>query len=266
VKLIFLKNKQSNSFISVYFRKFDSKQIKMEPLNTDIPSTLLSALYRPHLQDTYKHKGMRFRMLEEVKAKGQTDLQVLEAMRQVPRHFFLDSAFLEHAYQDKAFNIGEGQTISQPSTVAFQTHLLQVKPHDKILEVGTGSGYQTCVLMELGARVTTIEINNNLHHKARVLLKKMGYKKANYVWGDGSQGYSIFAPYDKILVTAGSPQIPPILVDQLAIGGILVIPVGTKQRQEMLRVTKLSQEGQTRIEIFDFYSFVPLLGKDGWQG
>lgn len=217
------------------------------------------------LQDTYRHKGMRYELVELLKQKGIKSQAVLDAIRQVPRHYFFDSAFLEHAYQDKAFGIGEGQTISQPSTVAFQTELLEIEPNMRVLEIGTGSGYQACVLMEMGAKVTTIEYNRVLYEQSRLLLKKIGYKKATLLWGDGSEGYPLFAPYDRILVTAGAPKVPFALIEQLRVGGVLVIPVGNREKQEMMKIRKLNAENKLDIEAFEDFRFVPLLGKYGWD-
>lgn len=213
--------------------------------------------------DLYKHKGMRRRLVQKVKSKGISDPRVLEALETVPRHAFLDNAFQEHAYQDKAFQIGEGQTISQPYTVAFQTELLGVKPDDRILEIGTGSGYQCSILVALGARVYSIEYNKMLHRRAKAVLRRLGYQ-ATLLLGDGSLGLPTYAPYDGIVVTAGAPTVPGALVEQLKDGGRLVIPVGNRKMQEMLRLTK--RNGQVMQESFQGFSFVPLLGKDGWTG
>ena len=159
------------------------------------------------LEDSYRHKGMRRNLVNVLIDKGIKDKAVLEAILKVPRHYFFEKAFVEHAYQDKAFPIGEGQTISQPYTVAVQTQLLEIKPGDKVLEIGTGSGYQCCVLVELKAKVFTIEYNKKLYLQARQFLKQLGYQ-AHFHLGDGSQGWPTFAPYDKIIVTAGAPTIP----------------------------------------------------------
>ena len=215
------------------------------------------------MEDSYKHRGLRNRLIATIKAKGIKNESVLAALAKVPRHFFFDNAFLEHAYQDKAFPIGEGQTISQPYTVAFQTELLQVKPGNKILEIGTGSGYQACILVELGAKVFTIEYNKKLFDRTKVFLPKMGYKPV-FKHGDGSLGWPIHAPYDGIIVTAGAPVIPDTLKEQLAIGGILVIPVGNNERQLMYKITRTS-ETDYETEEFDYFAFVPLLGKEGWR-
>lgn len=214
-------------------------------------------------QDDYKHKGMRRSLVRILVQKGITDQRVLQAIQQVPRHFFFEKAFLEQAYQDKAFPIGEGQTISQPYTVAFQSQLLEVKPGEKVLEIGTGSGYQCCVLLELGARVYTIEYIRKLHERAKTMLPHMGYN-ALFVHGDGSRGLASYAPYDKIIVTAGAPSVPGDLLRQLAVGGKLVIPVGDDSKQKMLRLTKQT-ESKILKEEYDFFSFVKLRGSQGWD-
>ncbi|MEZ7971511.1 MAG: protein-L-isoaspartate O-methyltransferase, partial [Cyclobacteriaceae bacterium] len=175
---------------------------------------------------------------------------------------FFDSIFLEHAYEDKAFPIGEKQTISQPYTVAFQTELLNVSKGDKILEIGTGSGYQAAILLELGAEVFTIEYNQKLFQKTMDFLPKLGYNP-HFFQGDGSLGLPKHAPYDSIVVTAGAPNVPDTLIKQLKIGGVLVIPVGDQKQQKMIAIKKLSQNKASKKE-FSHFSFVPLLGKDGW--
>lgn len=216
-----------------------------------------------HIQDTYKHKGMRRTLVRKISEKGIRDPNVLEAVNRVPRHVFFEDAFLEHAYQDKAFPIGEGQTISQPYTVAFQTELLQVQPREKILEIGTGSGYQCCILLEMGARVITIEFNKVLYERTREFLPKLGYQ-ATFIHGDGSRGVPSYARYDGIIVTAGAPTVPSALVEQLNIGGRLVIPVGDDKSQRMLRLTR-EGEKTVRREEFHNFSFVPLRGQFGWD-
>ena len=215
------------------------------------------------LEDSYRHKGMRRNLVKTMVDKGIGDERVLRAIGTVPRHYFFEKAFLEHAYQDKAFPIGEGQTISQPYTVAFQTQLLNLKPNDKVLEIGTGSGYQCCILLEIGVKVYTIEFNKKLYQQAKSFLQQLGYH-AHFHLGDGSQGWPTFAPYDKIIVTAGAPSVPDALVQQLKPGGILVIPVGNEDHQEMLRIIK-DHEGNIVKESHDFFRFVPLVGRFGWQ-
>lgn len=213
--------------------------------------------------DTYRHKGLRRRLVATLKAKGIGQPEVLEAIGKVPRHAFLDSAFLEHAYQDKAFPIGQKQTISQPYTVARQTELLQLKPNHKILEIGTGSGYQAAVLLEMGAIVYTIEYNSWLFSRTATLFKKLDYK-AHLFEGDGSLGLPDYGPYNGILVTAASPSVPINLLSQLAVGGRLVIPVGDRKIQRMIAVYKGS-DGKWYQEDHGSFSFVPLLGEKGWS-
>ena len=214
------------------------------------------------MEDSYLHKGLRRKLIKILRDKAITDELVLEAINRVPRHIFLDNAFLEHAYQDKAFPIGDGQTISQPYTVASQTSLLKLSPGMKVLEIGTGSGYQCSVLLEMGANVFTIEYHRSLHEKAKKMLQSLGYK-AQLFCGDGSEGLARFGPYDRILATAGAPYVPTKLLEQLKVGGILVIPVGDQKTQKMLRLTKVSATEISQEECGDF-RFVPLVGKDGW--
>jgi len=215
------------------------------------------------LPDSYKHKGMRKGLVKLIREKGIRDERVLEAIGTVPRHFFFDKAFLEHAYQDKAFPIGEGQTISQPYTVAYQTELLELKETDKVLEIGTGSGYQCWVLLQITPYVYTIEYNQVLYQKA-VKFFQTQHLQPHTFWGDGSLGLPQHAPYDKIIVTAGAPVIPKNLLNQLKIGGILVIPVGDASVQKMMRVVRVDHDEFTREEFHNF-KFVPLLGKSGWN-
>lgn len=214
------------------------------------------------VKDDYKQRGLRNKLVKKLRLKGIQDDRVLEAIGRVPRHAFFDDALLIHAYEDKAFPIGEGQTISQPYTVAFQTEKLMVKPGDKVLEIGTGSGYQACILLEMGANVYTIEYNRVLFERTRAFLPKLGYSPY-FAFGDGSKGMPSKAPFDKILVTAGAPVIPEDLIKQLKEGGILVIPVGDRERQKMVRITL--KNGKPVRDEFDNFAFVPLLGDQGWK-
>jgi len=209
-------------------------------------------------EDTYRHKGLRKKLTEGIRKKGITDERILGAITKIPRHFFLDSAFDDVAYEDRAFPIGEGQTISQPYTVAYQTLLLQVKPFEKILEIGTGSVYQACVLAELGAQVYTIERQKKLFdtNKEFSFLKK--YPGIKFFYGDGYEGLPTYAPFDKILITAAAPEIPPKLLEQLKPGGQMVLPLGSGEVQQMKRVTKL-ERGAIKEEVFDNFSFVPMM-------
>lgn len=209
-------------------------------------------------EDTYRHKGLRKKLVDTVKSKGITDERVLTALNNLPRHFFLDSAFDEKAYEDRAFPIGEGQTISQPYTVAYQTQLLEVKPFLKVLEIGTGSGYQAVILAEMGAQVYTIERQKKLfdENKTFAFLKK--YLSIKFFYGDGYEGLPTFAPFDRIIITAAAPDIPPKLIEQLKPGGMMVIPVGMGEVQRMMRITKL-ESGALKEEVFDKFSFVPML-------
>jgi protein-L-isoaspartate(D-aspartate) O-methyltransferase len=211
------------------------------------------------MKDTYRHQGLRKNLVAEIKRKGITDQAVLKAIETVPRHFFFDNAFIEFAYQDNAFPIGAGQTISQPYTVAFQTGLLQVEKGDRILEIGTGSGYQTCILLELGARVFSVERQKLLYDKTRVLLPQLGYNPRLF-YGDGYKGLPAFAPFDKILVTCGAPEIPDELIKQLKVGGIMVVPTGSGEVQIMKTLVKVS-ENQHEITDFGAFRFVPMLGE-----
>ena len=208
--------------------------------------------------DSYKHKGMRKQLVDVVRKKGIRNENVLSAINSIPRHLFMDSSFLEFAYEDKPFPIGSGQTISQPYTVAFQTELLNIKKGDKVLEVGTGSGYQACVLIELGARVYTIERQKNLYIKTKAFLSEIGYKPKLISYGDGYKGLPNYAPFDKIIVTAGAPYIPDALVEQLVPGGILVVPAGS-DIQLMKRIIKID-ENNFEEEDHGTFRFVPLLG------
>lgn len=209
------------------------------------------------IDDSFRHKGLRKKLVDGLRAKGIMDMNVLQAIDRVPRHLFLDSSFLEFAYQDNAFPIGSGQTISQPYTVAYQTQLLQVLPGDKILEIGTGSGYQACVLLEMGAKVYTIERQKKLFEKTRSFLPSIGYNPKMF-YGDGYKGLPSFAPFDKIIITAAAPEIPRELINQMNTGGILVIPVGPMEVQTMVSILKISATETERTE-HDHFRFVPML-------
>ncbi len=214
------------------------------------------------LEDNYKQRGLRNKLVKKLRLKGIADEAVLTAIGKVPRHVFFDDALLAHAYEDKAFPIGEGQTISQPYTVAFQTEKLEVKPGQKVLEIGTGSGYQAAILLELGAKVYTIEFNKKLFEKTKTFLPRLGYAPY-FFYGDGSKGIPAKAPFDKIIVTAGAPVVPSALTDQLNENGILIIPVGDRETQKMLKITK--KNGTLLKEEFNQFAFVPLLGEGGWN-
>jgi protein-L-isoaspartate(D-aspartate) O-methyltransferase len=210
------------------------------------------------VEDNYRHKGLRKKLVDTVREKGITDEKVLSAIEKVPRHFFLDSAFDETAYADKAFPIGEGQTISQPYTVAYQSQLLEIKPMMKILEIGTGSAYQAVILAELGAQVYTIERQRKLYelNKSFPLLKK--YPSIKFFYGDGYEGLPTYAPFDRVIITAAAPEVPAKLVSQLKTGGMMVIPLGAGEIQQMMRITKLPG-GALKEEVFDHFSFVPMI-------
>jgi len=209
-------------------------------------------------EDSYRHKGLRRQLVEVIRQKGITDERVLDAILHIPRHFFMDSALDKIAYEDRAFPIGEGQTISQPYTVAYQTQLLEIKPYEKVLEIGTGSAYQASVLAEMKAQVYTIERQKKLFdlNKQFAFLKK--YPSLKFFYGDGYEGLPTYGPFDKVIVTAAAPFIPPKLVDQLKPGGLMVIPVGEGQVQRMLRLTKQA-DGTVTQEVFDNFSFVPMV-------
>lgn len=211
-----------------------------------------------NIEDTFKTKGLRKKLVDEIAAKGIYDDDVLKAIGKIPRHLFLDSSFLEYAYQDKPFPIGEDQTISQPYTVAYQTQLLQVEKGMKVLEIGTGSGYQSCVLLEIGAKVFSIERIKNLYQRTKTFLPSIGYNPKLF-FGDGYKGLPAYAPFDRIIVTAGAPFIPDDLIDQLKAGGRLVIPVGAGEIQEMTLVTK-DKNGKIDKVMLGSFRFVPLLG------
>lgn len=209
-------------------------------------------------EDTYRHKGLRKKLLDILREKGITDEKVLTAMNNVPRHYFMDSALDNIAYEDRAFPISDGQTISQPYTVAYQTQLLQIKKNEKILEIGTGSIYQATVLAELGAKVFTIERQKNLFDKTKQYIFKNKYSNLKFFYGDGFEGLPTYSPFDKIIITAAAPFIPPKLMQQLKTGGYMVIPVDVGANQRMLRLTK-NENGTWSEEIFENFSFVPML-------
>lgn len=211
-------------------------------------------------EDSYRHKGLRKKLVDLLRSKGITDERVLEAINTLPRHYFLDTAFDEIAYEDRAFPIDEGQTISQPYTVAYQTQLLDIKPYDKVLEIGTGSAYQACVLAEMNAQVYTIERQKKLYDFNKVafpFLKK--YHNIKFFFGDGFEGLPTYAPFDKVIITAAAPFVPPKLIEQMKTGGKMVIPVDEGDAQRMKRLTKLA-DGSYSEEEFDAFSFVPMLG------
>jgi len=210
-------------------------------------------------EDTYRTKGLRRQLMALLRSKGIQDENVLKAMEKVPRHFFMDSAFVEFAYSDQPFPIGEGQTISQPYTVGFQTQLLEVKPLMKVLEIGTGSGYQAAILHVMGAKVFTIERIHKLYLKAKNLLSTMGYHSIRCFYGDGNKGLPTFAPFDRILVTAGAPVVPETLIAQLAPGGILVIPVNSSSQVQIMKRIIKHPDGKMDIEDHGYFRFVPLL-------
>jgi protein-L-isoaspartate(D-aspartate) O-methyltransferase len=213
------------------------------------------------MEDTYLHKGLRKKLIEEIEGKGIKDKRVLEAMNAVPRHLFMDSSFVHFAYKDQAFPIAANQTISQPYTVAFQTELLNIQKNDKILEIGTGSGYQAAILLEMGAQVFTIERHKVLNLKAQELLGELGYRP-KFFYGDGFEGLPTYSPFDKIIITAGTSEMPDKLIDQLKVGGRLVIPFGSRNVQSMLLIEKSSEKEYISSEHGSFI-FVPMLkGKE----
>ena len=216
------------------------------------------------MNDTYKHQALRKKLVEEVKKKGITDVKVLQALEKVPRHLFLDSSFLQFAYQDTAFQIGEGQTISQPFTVAYQTQLLEVRKGDNVLEIGTGSGYQSAVLCALGVNVFSIERHKKLHDKAKKLLEDIGCKTVKCFYGDGYKGLPAFAPFDRVIITAAAPYVPEDLLKQLKPGGIMVIPVGEGKVQVMQTIKK-SPDSKYFVKHYGNFSFVPMLKTTDWQ-
>lgn len=212
--------------------------------------------------DNYREQGARKQLVDLLRKKGIEDEDVLKAIGKVPRHFFFDETFWNQAYRDIAFPIGEGQTISQPYTVAYQTQLLHIRNRDKVLEIGTGSGYQTCILMELGAKVYTIERQEKLFERTIQVLPSMGYKP-EFILGDGSKGVAEHSPYDKIIVTAGAPTVPDELLKQLKVGGILIIPVGDAEKQKMVTILKTGENDYEKI-VLDTFRFVPLIGDKAW--
>lgn len=211
------------------------------------------------LEDNYRHKGLRQQLINQLRNGGFKDEQVLSALNEVPRHVFLDSSFVEFAYSDQPFPIGAGQTISQPSTVAFQTELLSVKQGMKVLEIGTGSGYQACVLAAMGAKVFSIERQRSLYFHTKEILEQLPYRVKTFL-GDGFEGLSTYAPFDRIIITAGAPIIPPKLIEQLKPNGIMVIPIdeGEPGHQSMRRITK-NPDGTLQEEVFGDFTFVPML-------
>lgn len=210
-------------------------------------------------EDTYRHKGLRKKLIEILREKGISDENVLDAIMHIPRHYFLDTALDNIAYEDRAFPISDGQTISQPYTVAYQTQLLQVKPMDKILEIGTGSIYQAAVLAQMRAQVYTIERQKNLFEKTKSFVFKSKYKNLKFFYGDGFEGLPTYAPFDKILITAAAPFVPLKLIDQMKTGALMVIPVNEGDHQRMLRILKRA-DGSYSEESFSSFSFVPMLG------
>lgn len=213
-------------------------------------------------EDSYRHKGMRKILVDNLRNKGISDEKVLMAINNVPRHVFLDSSFLDFAYQDKAFPIGSGQTISQPFTVAFQTSLLELEKGHKVLEIGTGSGYQACVLAEMGAKVFTIERQRNLYTKTKSFLTEFPYRIRTFL-ADGNKGLPTYAPFDRILITAAAPEIPQALIDQLKTGGMMVLPLcENEEYQTMVRITK-KEDGNLKRETFGDFRFVPMLKEIG---
>lgn len=209
-------------------------------------------------KDSYRHKGLRKKLIDSLRDKGIADEKVLQAMIAVPRHFFLDTALDHIAYEDKAFPIAEGQTISQPYTVAYQTQLLQVNAYDKILEIGTGSGYQAAILSAMGALVFTIERQKKLYDETKKFAYKSKFSNIKFFYGDGFDGLPTFAPFNKILITAAAPEVPPKLIEQLKVGGKMVIPINEGSLQRMIRLTK-NADNSLEEEAFNNFSFVPML-------
>lgn len=217
---------------------------------------------RPGRNDL-KFRQRRRRLVETLREKGIKDERVLEAFNIVPRHLFIDTALEDKAYKDTALPIGKEQTISQPYTVARQTELLELMPGEKVLEIGTGSGYQAAILCELGAQVYSVERHRELYERANDIIRELGYR-VRLKLGDGTLGWSAYAPYDAIVVTAGAPIVPEDLVSQLNVNGRLVVPVGDEDRQVMVRIIKI-REGEYEQEEFRDFKFVPLIGKKGWH-
>ncbi|MFL5763165.1 MAG: protein-L-isoaspartate(D-aspartate) O-methyltransferase [Bacteroidia bacterium] len=213
------------------------------------------------VNDTYRHKGLRRQLALLLKEKGIESEAVLKAVEAVPRHLFLDSSFIERAYEDIAFPIGSGQTISRPHTVAFQTELLELKKGEKVLEIGTGSGYQTAILMEMGVKVFSIERQKALFDHTKTFLPGIGYNP-KFFYGDGYKGLPVFAPFDKIIITAGAPVIPEALLEQLKVGGLMVIPLGDKE-QVMTLIRKTAPKRFEKVE-YGTFRFVPLLEDKEW--
>ena len=209
------------------------------------------------MKDTFRHKGLRQILVDKIRKKGITDESALRMINEIPRHLFLDNAFVQFAYQDKPFPIGSGQTISQPYTVAFQTQLLELNPYEKVLEVGTGSGYQAAVLIGMEANVYTIERQKELFQKTKEFLPELGYN-CNFYYGDGYKGLEQFAPFDKIIVTCGAPTIPEDLIKQLMVGGRMVAPIGKGDVQVMNLIEKISKT-KTKITTHGEFSFVPMI-------
>lgn len=213
------------------------------------------------VEDNYRHKGMRQILVDNLRKKGICDERVLEAVGRVPRHVFLNSSFLEHAYEDKAFSIGSGQTISMPSTVAFQTQALSLEKGMKVLEIGTGSGYQACVLAEMGAKVFTIERQRKLFAATKQLLSEFAYGIKCFI-GDGNAGLPTYAPFDRIIITAGAPEIPQNLINQLKPNGVMVVPLNVGDEERMLRIVK-NEDGEIVKEELGVFHFVPMLKNIG---
>jgi protein-L-isoaspartate(D-aspartate) O-methyltransferase len=216
-------------------------------------------LHAKRKEDNYLQKGLRKQLVQLLREKGITDEKALAAIEAIPRHFFLDPAFERIAYEDRAFPITAGQTISQPYTVAYQTQLLGIKKFDKVLEIGTGSAYQACVLAEMGVMLYTIERQKELYDFVGGFFFLTNYPNIKRFYGDGYEGLPTYAPFDKVIITAAAPYIPPKLIEQMKPGGVMVVPVGEGDAQKMMRITKQA-DGSTKEEIFGDFSFVPMLG------